>query len=414
MDKKKHDIRGKEITLPVNRLDCLWGLTIAAVFIVALELFYRMIVNYNGRYESDVQFYVTDNVQSGESHTRLLSVIFQFFYDINHGTLEANVYLAAVIVFIIVVNYLVIRYFLKDDGCLDKVPRHAAQLISVTMLFTGPIYMPLLHEYYYKKSFSSFAWHSPTQQSMTLFAMIAAVCFIAMYSKYEEEGIKPSLWVAAMMTTLISTGFKPSYTINLCLAVVVMFIADLIRGGREGFLKRITQLFIMGCSIVPSGLYMIWLHTREFTEAEQFGEDHKVVFDISHVINYEGLWAAVLFGITVPIIVFAFNSSRFRDVKYRFVLWIFIMGLAQWALITETGTRGNFGNFSWGRIFGSYLLTLAACTVALEVFFDRERFGGDEKKRKIFLALAGISFVLAVLSQLNYFRLILTGHGYMH
>lgn len=410
-DKKK--LKDYKIHLTLDPYDLAWAASLGAVFVVMLELFYRMIVDYNGRYESDIQYYVTENVQEGVPHDRLLSIIFQGFYDINRGTLEANVYLAGVIVLLIIVNYLAIRYFVKSDGFADKVSRHAMQLFSVAMLFIGPIYMPLLHEYYYKKSFASFAWHSPTQQSMTLAALVAAVCFIELYMTYEEKGIRPWLWIATMLATLISTGFKPSYTIDLCLAIAVMFVVDLIRGGKEGFVKRLVNLFIIGCTTVPSGLYMIWLHTREFTEGEQFGEEHQVIFDISHVLEYDGLLAAVIFGITVPIIVFAFDHSRFKDKKYRFVLYIFIMGIVQWALVTETGTRGNFGNFTWGRIFGCYFLTIAACSVLLEVFYDRDLLGRGSKKRKAFIVLTCIALMLSICSQLNYFRLILTGHGYM-
>lgn len=409
--KKLKDIK---IKLSLDIYDLAWMASLAAVFVVTLEMFYRMIVNYNGRYESDVKYYVTENVREGIEHDRLLTIIFQFFYDINQGTLEANIYLAAVIVLLVIVNYLVIRYFVRSDGFSGKVSRHAIQFFSVAMLFIGPIYMPMLHEWLYRNSFASFAWHSPTQQSMTLAALVSVVCFIEMYMTYEEKGIRPGLWIATMVSTLIATGFKPSYTIDLCTAVAVMFVIDLIKGGKEGFFKRLTQLFIIGCSLVPSGLYMIWLHTRTFAEDNQFGEEHRVIFDLSHVLSFDRLWAGVLFGITVPIIVFAFNRSRFRNTKYRVSLYVFIMGVLQWALITETGTRGNFGNFTWGRIFGCYLITLASVPVLLEVFYDKDMLGRDSAKRKAFIALTSIALVLAICSQLYYLWLIITGRGYWH
>lgn len=411
---EKKKLKDIKIHLTLDIHDFAWMASLAVLFVVMLEMFYRMIVNYNDCYESDVKYYVTDIAQTGEEVHRLMGLMFKAFYNINHGTLEANVYLAAVIVLIVIVDYFVIRFFVKSDGYIDTVPRHSMQFMAISMLFIGPIYMPVLHEYFYMKSFGSFAWHSPTQQSMTLFAMISAICFIEMYMTYEEKGIRPWIWAATMVTTMIATGFKPSYTIDLVLAIVVMFVIDLVREGREGFAKRFGQMFIMGCSIVPSGLYMLWLNSKEFAESTQYGEEHKVLLSLAPLLEYKGLWAAVLFGITFPIAVFAFNSDRFKDVKYRVILYIFIMGVVQWAVIEETGTRANFGNFIWGRMIGCWLLTLAACPVLLEVLYDKDLLGRGSKKRKSFITLSGAVLVLAICSQLYYLWLVVTGRGYYH
>ena len=414
MREKLRSIRNKEIVLRVNYRDIIWLLFIAAIFVVTLELFYRMIVNYNNRYESDVIYYVATMFENGEEPTRLLSNMFFFFHSINEGTLEANIYLAATMSALVVANYFAIRYFIRKDGLGDKVPRHAMQLFSAIMIFAGPLYVPVVHEWYYRKSFSSFAWHSPTQQSMTLWALIAAICFIEMYTTGEKEGVDPWKWLLTMVTTLIATGFKPSYTISLCAAILVMFSVDLIRGGKEGFAQRLIRLIIMGTSVIPSGLYIIWLNNKEFTEGTQLGEEHKIIIGFSTVLNYEHLWAAILFGITIALLVFAFNLSRFRDRKYRVVLYIFIMGVMQWALISETGTRGNYGNFTWGRIFGSYFLTLAACSILLENYYDKSYMSDNQKLRKIYLTAACIVVVWSVITQLIYLYMILKGHGYMH
>ena len=409
----KHLLKNEKNGLRLYATDFVWVAAIVATFAVTFEMFRRMIINYNGKYGSDVSYYVVENPQSGEQHDRLLTILCQWFYNMKHSTLPANIYLAAVIAAIAVVNFFAIRYFIKKDGLESAVPRYAIQFFSVIMVFIGPMYVPVLHEWFYRKSFTSFAWHSPTQQSMTLFAVIAAICFMKMYSEYENGGISLSSWIVTMVTTLIATGFKPSYTISLCAAMVIMFIVDLIRGGKEGFARRFGQLFMMGCSAIPSGLYMIWLHFSEFETGTQYGEEHAVLLDISHVFNYEGLWAAVLFGIAFPILVFIITHSKFRDSKYRFALYIFVMGVLQWTLFDETGTRGNFGNFTWGRIFGCYFITLAACAAALELFYDKKS-SGDGLSRKIRIAAISVILCWSVASQLYYFWLIISGRGYWH
>lgn len=404
---------GEGYSLTLYPADAVWGASLLLMFAVCFELFYRMIVNYNGHYKSDVPFYAVENMTNGVPSVRMLDFVYRFLYSINHTTNEINICMAATIVAIIIMNYVSIRYFIKEDGYLDIVPRYAMQFFSVALLFTGSVYVPFIFERYYRHTFKAFAWHSPTQQAMTLFALIASLCFLKMYVDYEEKGVNPWWWIATVISVFLATFPKPSYTMNLMAAVVVMFLFDLIKGGREGFAVRFRRLFIMGCSLIPSGLYLIHLNTVKFTDNMQYGEEHEVIFGISQVLSYDRLWGAILFGCAVPIVVFAFNTQRFKDSRYRFALYIFVMGMLQWGLITESGQRGEHGNFTWGRMIGIYYLTLAAACVAMEIWYDKDgRFADDRRKRTLYLILLGIVFAASILSQLNYFRLILTGHGY--
>lgn len=411
LDNRKK-LRDRELTLSLNIYDFAWLAAIAAVSTVCLELFYRMIVNYNGKYESDIGYYALERTQSTEPQERLVGIICQWLYDINQSTLEINIMLALVIAAIIAVNFFVIRFYLKEDGLAGSVPRHAVQFFSVAMLFIGPIYVPVIHEYFYRKSFSSFCWHSPTQHFMTLFAMIAAVCFLKMYMTYDTDGVSPVWWIATLVTTFLATTSKPSYTIGLVVTIVIMFIAELIRKGADGFLVRFRRLFIMGLSVVPSGLYIIWLNKRQFADNTQFGEEHEIVFGLGPLLNYERPWAALLFGITFAIAVFALNFRKFRDTKYKFALYTFVIGTLQWATISETGTRANFGNFSWGRMFGCYFITLTACAVFLEMYYNKDLFGSRSKRTAV-MVIIGLILAASITCQLYHFGLILTGHGYM-
>lgn len=402
-------------TVVIRWTDILWVTVIGLFSGVCLELFYRMIVDYNDKYSSDMRYYVVTNVTSGEEHDRLLGFLFQIFYDISQSTMEANIYLAAVIAAIIVVNYLVIRFFLRDDGMLEGIPRSAMQFFSVAVLFIGPIWVPVIHGWFYRHSFQSFAWHSPTQQSMTLFSMIASLCFLKMYLYYEEKGAHPGWWIATAVTVFLSAFAKPSFLFGLVAAVVVMFVIDLLRGGKDGWLRRIGRLFVMGCAIVPSGIYVLWLHTQEFDDSGAAEEVHKVILDISHVIHYDNLPAAVICGMAFPLVVCFANIRRLKDRKYQFTFWIFFMGVLQWALLTETGRRGKYGNFGWGQVYGSYFITLVSCALALENFYHKDSiFAGKKTARTIYFIVLAILLVLHIASQLYYFQLILTGHGYMH
>ena len=412
----KKNIRGG-YSINIYPADFVWGAAMCGMFAICLELFYRMSVNYNKKYPSDLYYYVIQNPRTHDEKGRFIGELFEFFYNINEEPFEAVVFLAFLMVGIIIANYMVIRFFVRDDGYGKVVPRYAMQFFSVAAIFMGPIYVPVIFERYYLHTFKSFAWHSPTQQAMMFFALLGTVCFLKMYVKYEERGVDPGWWLGTAVLIFFSTWSKPGFTINMVFAEVLMFIVDLIRGGNKGigFGKRFARLFVMGCSLIPSGLYILWLHNASFTEGAQYGEEHAVIIDFAHVIEYDNLIGAIVFGITIPIVVYAFNAKRFKDKKYRFALYVFAMGMVQWMLFTETGRRGNYGNFTWGRTYGIYFLTLTASVVFMEALYDKKgKYAKDmgKGKRIAFLIVSGIIIVWAIISQLNYFRLVLTGHGY--
>lgn len=410
----KYRIQGKGFDLRLYWTDFAWGGAILAISTICLELFYRMIVDYNDKYESDVRYYVSTRILKGEKHDRILTVIFEKLYHINENTMEANIYMAAVIAAIIIVNFMAVRFFIKDDGLIDRVPRYSMQAASLIALFTGPIYFPVLHEWYYMHSFESFAWHSPTQQSMMLFSMIATLCFLKMFLGYEER-ISAGWWLGTMAFCILSASCKPSFIVDFILSVIIFFLVELFSGGREGMGKRFAKLFVMGLSLVPAGIYTLWLQTKEFGDTTLNEGEHHIVYGLKVLLSHEHVFNEMFFGMAFALIVIAANIKRFKENKYFLTLLIFLTGVFQWGFFTETGKRANYGNFDWGRMYGNYFLSLICLALLLEnIFAEDSVFPKNKKLRKVYIAVALIVLAMSVLSQLNYFRLILTGHGYMH
>ena len=409
----KYRIQGQGFSLRLYWTDFAWAGAILALSTICLELFYRMIVDFNDKYESDVRYYVSSRILKGEKHDRILTILFEKLYRINENTMEANIYLAAVIAAIIVMNFVVIRFFIKDDGLLDKVPRYSMQAASLAAIFTGPIFFPVLHEWYYMHSFTSFAWHSPTQQSMMLFSLIATLCFLKMYLNY-EEGISAGWWIATMIFCVLSASCKPSFIVDFILTVIIFFLVELFAGGKEEMGKGFIKLFAMGLSLVPAGIYTLWLQTQEFGETTLNEGEHHIVYGLKVLLSHEDVLREVIFGITFALVVMIANIKRFKENKYFLTLLIFLTGVFQWAFFSETGKRANYGNFDWGRMHGNYFLSLICLALLLEnIFVEDSVFPGNKKLRKVYITLALIVLAMSVLSQLNYFRLILTGHGYM-
>ena len=179
--------------------------------------------------------------------------------------------------------------------------------------------------------------------------------------------------------------------------------------------KRFAKLFVMGLSLVPAGIYTLWLQTKEFGDTTLNEGEHHIVYGLKVLLSHEHVFNEMFFGMAFALIVIAANIKRFKENKYFLTLLIFLTGVFQWGFFTETGKRANYGNFDWGRMYGNYFLSLICLALLLEnIFAEDSVFPKNKKLRKVYIAVALIVLAMSVLSQLNYFRLILTGHGYMH
>ena len=389
--------------------DVCYAVLITGISALCLELFHRMIVVYKDVYHSDIRYYVRSAADDSSLHwKRLIEFVFSKLYDINQDTMELNIYLALVIAAIIVVNFLMIRYYLKEDGIFPA--RQVIQFFSIAALFMAPIYVPGFHAYFYRFSFDVFAWHSPTQQSMVLFSMIATLCFFKLFLSY-EDGLHAGWWLAAPVTVFLSAYAKPSFYMDLAATVCILFLIELIAGGREGFLRRLWRLFLMGCTLIPAGLYLILLNRIEYAEGGD--SEDKVVIGFTNMFAQPHIKAGFLCGLALAIVVCAVNIRRLSDRQYRFAALILLTGILQWLFISEEGPSAAYGNFSWGRDYGDYFILLVSVALALGNWYSRDRlFGGRKTPQVIYFIIVGGLFLLHLLSGLCYFYLVLTGHGY--
>lgn len=387
--------------------DVLYAAVIVAFSSVCFKLFYRFAINYHGKYKSDFPWYINLPTQQYKERYRLLGFIFDIIWRHSHEITGMVVYLACVIGCIILINFVYLKMYTKQS----EINRAALQLASILMLFMGPIYVPGFHEYYYRWSFQTFAWHSPTEQSMILFSLIAFMCFVQMYEG-SDDGVDSKRWIAAMLTGLMSAFAKPAFIIDLIIAMIVMFLIDLFTQKEKPFLKRFKELFIMGCALIPSGVYMLVIMKYSFN-GEGDLHDGEVRVDLTHVLEYNNLFAAIVCGLAFAIVVWVVNYRLIKEKRYMSVIGVFLAGVLQWTLFVEEGQRATHGNFTWGRQIGCYILMLTAISIAFNNWKDKEFLADKPKARKAYFALLAVLAVLHICSQLHYFWLICTGHGYM-
>ena len=402
-------------TVRLYRSDAAWILVIALFFVTCIELFYRMIVRFNGVYPSDMHYYAITAVEKEHLDPRLIDIISRGLYSINNNTMEFNIFLATLIPLIIVANFFAIRFFVSDDLMMQKVPRYTIQAASVLALFTGPVFIPILHEYYYMHSFAAFAWHNPKQHAMTLLSLVGTICFLKMFIVYkEQQTISLKYWISSTLALFLSATAKPSFVIEFVPSVIVLFLIELFSGEKKNLVSRFKSLFIMGCTLLPAGLYIIWLSTVDFGDTNGMEGAIEVVFGLSQALSHKNVLHIFVFGMPFTITVLIANYKRIRDSKYFMAFMIFVWGVAQWLFFGEAGERAKHGNFDWGRMYGTYFLALVALSLLIEnIYYPNSVFPNSKRARKIYIIVAIVLLTLSVLSQFTYFGYVLSGRKYM-
>lgn len=385
--------------------DYLYALIFVLFFGIFTEIFYRMTIGYNHHYQSDFDAYANMASDAGNYAPRLVTIVYGFLYDINQITFEMAIFSGLVCACIILANYLVISSFLKRDNVTSS--RLLRQFASIALLFAGSIYVPVLHPRFYKECWSSFAWHSPTQQAMTLFALLTLFFFMRIYDRYETK-IPVWAWLGFLVSLALSALSKPSFMLAFAPALIVAFLLELFTArGKGTFLTRFRQLIIFGLACIPAGLYVIYLKTRLFTSES----DNQIVTDAAHNLQ-EGLVLNIVFGLAFPLVVLLVNWRRLHEMQFRIIIWTALIGFLEWALLMESGDRAAHGNFGWARMFGCYALFLCSYVLAIENLEDRNFLKGRKALRILYFGIIGILFALHLLSQLMFFSLVLRGHWY--
>ena len=389
----------------LNIFDLIYLALITAFTGVCYKLFYRMCVSET--YESDFTWYINLPTSQYKERHRLLGFLFDLMY--RHGIRIPGMvlYLALVIAGIILMSYVYLKFFTAGSG----VNRAVLELASLLVLFMGPIYVPGFHEYYYRWSFQTFAWHSPTEQSMILYSIIAMLCFIKMYEESEEK-VNRKWWLATMLTSLFCAFAKPSFIIDLIPAMILLFLIDLFTPSGESFGHKLGRLVIMGTSLIPAGVYMLAVMKYSFNGEGDLHEG-SVIIDIQHVIDYPNLTGAIVCGLAFPIVVWLVNIKLLKEKRYRAVAALFVMGVIQWSLLYEEGERAAHGNFAWGRQAGCFFFFLTSVAIAINNWKDKQFLSEKPLLRKAYFALIGLLLIMHVASQLRYFYLICMGHKYL-
>ena len=388
--------------------DIIYAAVICAITVICYRLFYLMSLEYGGRYLSDMPYYVERPTLANKERYRFIGLVFDLIYRLTpgHGIGGMVAFMALMIAFIILANYTYVKFFTQESAP----SRPVIQAASLAGLFMGPMYIPVLHEYFYRNSFQSFAWQSPTQHAMLFFGILAVVFFTRMYEE-SSNGVDPKLWILTMVTAALSSYSKPAFILDMIAAMILIFLIDLFRKSEEPFGEKLKKLVIMGCSLIPAGCFVLLLVKMEF-----MGSDHAhqggITISLNNILNDDHLLMGFIAGLAFPLVVWAVNFRLIGNKRYKLPFWIFIMGVLQWAPFDETGARAGHGNFAWGRETGCYFLFLTAIAIFINNCKDKDFLKDRPAARKLYFVIASILLIWHLGSQVIFFIMINTGECY--
>jgi len=397
--------KGKRILI-----DIIYIAAVVAFAYVCYGLFANMAVNTDGNFKSDLPYYINRALNGENEISRMPYLLFRVLYNLTGSKAGISIFLGAVVGLLVFANYGYIRYFGRIGRTSELRYDVIAKIMSFAVLFLGIIYIPGVRTWFYRNSYPTYAWHSPTQQIMTLFAVLGMICLLKMFDGYEQK-IDPWWWIGAAVSFFLSAYAKPSFILDLGPALIITFLIELFCKTGLSIGKKFKKLFIMGLSLVPAGVYMLALSFMIYLSSDKAGDGSVMIssdgFDLRHMI------VALCFSWAFSLIVGLFNLKKvFCDRKSTLVALTALMGLVQAIVFDESGRRANHGNFLWGRIIGGYILTLTCAAIAIDNFKDPEFMSKCRWLRVPYFILLAAAFIMQVGSQVYYFYTMCLGGGY--
>lgn len=385
-----------------------YGVCLLVLFISSTYLFYNQIMQTNGGYESDLHYYASI-AMTGEGD-RFLTILLGYIYALTGSVYAMAVYLGLVIVGIVLASCRIITILLECSGL--KADITIVRAVSLLTVFSSNIYLPYIHHYFYRRSWDSFAWHSPTQQSMLFFSFVSLIFFLKMFHNYQKK-ISFTDWLGALVFSAIATWTKPSFFMVFAPALVVSFLIELFSAPREEWLERFRKLFIMGSPLFPAGFimlfYMFWYGDNVGDSEIHFGLSSFIANNVSFVI----FTSRMVCGLAIPLVVCIMNWKRFKELPYRTAILAFLFGFLEWTFIYETGKNANYGNFGWGKQFACLFMFICSYSIVIQNYLDKSFLSRCQLIRKLYFLLLAVLLILMLFTQLYLYQHMLRGGNYM-
>jgi hypothetical protein len=201
-------------------------------------------------------------------------------------------------------------------------------------------------------------WHNSTIVFLMPFA-VALFGLAVRYLRTADAGLVKWMIVLIVFNVLV----KPS--LMFCF-IPIFPIAALLRfgWGTPPFWRAVGVTAAAGLAVLLQYLY-IYVVKPEGTGMQNDGSIALAPLDVWHAYT-KSVWLALLASYVFPLVALAAGGRRVAgNLGVQFALAMTVVGVIEFAVLKETGSREFDGNFLWQAIVTTYLLFLAIVAATL-------------------------------------------------
>lgn len=378
-------------------------LVLAAYGVACFYLHYMQSIQpaeYENRYfQSDLPYHISMIIEDGWYYS-FTAYVYQILYVLggNSGVLIA-VFLTGMSVGTVLLTK---KLLVPEDGPKEKELSLTVQALMCNLVMA--FFLPLAGKYRYVSYQNGNLWHNSTYLVMRMIGMATLLYYFRLEKTYGEQ-ISAKNWFVLTALLAVGTGVKPSFLTVFAPALALKLLWDLFHR------VRFRQIFLLGCTVLPSLGVMLWQN------AVLFGQDTGNGFHLApwytFSLHADRPKAAVLCSLAFPLVVALFSLKKiFSDKQYFFAWMMAGIGFFEALLLAETGSRSRDGNFLWGYLFALFFLYVYSFRVFKEMLLTRR----EEKDTKVVswipVALCGLVFLYQLYCGVYFFLRLLGGETY--
>lgn len=378
-------------------------LVLAAYGVACFYLHYMQSIQpaeYENRYfQSDLPYHISMIIEDGWYYS-FTAYVYQILYVLggNSGVLIA-VFLTGMSVGTVLLTK---KLLALEDGAKEKELSLTVQALMCNLVMA--FFLPLAGKYRYVSYQNGNLWHNSTYLVMRLIGMATLLYYFRLEKTYGER-ISAKNWFILTALLAVGTGVKPSFLTVFAPALALKLLWDLFHR------VRFRQIFLLGCTVLPSLGVMLWQN------AVLFGQDTGNGFHLApwytFSLHADRPKAAVLCSLAFPLVVALFSLKKiFSDKQYFFAWMMTGIGFFEALLLAETGSRSRDGNFLWGYLFALFFLYVYSFRVFKEMLLTRR----EEKDTKVVswipVAICGLVFLYQLYCGVYFFLRLLGGETY--
>lgn len=360
------------------------GLFIFYSFIMFI-LFYRQCIAYEGMYLSDMPAYILEaqGLESGYNfpYPIMFWVAKVFMLFLNPETAMAvGVTLLNSLTMILIKYYMdiIVKESLEaQDKQWNVWWDMLVSVLTLTLLFVSMVYAPRGYgffgfDYIYRcnGSYTPNPFWNATYLATRPFTVVCFFSGVRLLDTY-EKGMERKDYITFMVSLLLATMTKPSYTLIAATTFAVIMIYRFVRSKGKNFMRSIP----LALAFIPTGLVLLYQYAGVFTGTNSRGEETGMAFGIGEAwgLFTDNIPLSIVMAAAFPIGVLLINLKRVKDTTWFRHSWqLWVSGFLMLLCLYEKGFRLSHMNFSWGYMHGLFFIFMASVLMLLRNTIEKK------------------------------------------